>query len=74
MPPKELSFITGNPNKLTEVQAILGDTVLLRSQSLELTEIQGSIEDISRDKCQRAATIVSLPPALLYFACFIINI
>lgn len=56
--PKELNFITGNKNKLAEVKAILGDTVLLKSQSLDLLEIQGTIEEISMDKCRRAAELV----------------
>lgn len=58
-PPHELNFITGNDNKLAEVKAILDDILPLRSQSLDLAEIQGSIEDISKDKCRRAATIVT---------------
>lgn len=58
MPLKELNFITGNRNKLAEVQAILGDTIPLKSQSLNLPEIQGSIEEIALDKCRRAAEIV----------------
>ena len=60
MPFKELNFITGNRNKLAEVQAILGEIVLLKSQSVDLTEIQGTIEEISKDKCRRAAEAVSL--------------
>lgn len=60
MPLKELHFITGNKNKLAEVEAILGGTIPLRNQSLELTEIQGTIEEISKDKCKRAASIVGL--------------
>lgn len=58
MPLAQLNFITGNRNKLTEVRAILGDIVHLESQSLDLIEIQGTIEDISKDKCRRAAAIV----------------
>lgn len=58
MPVKELTFITGNPNKLVEVKAILGDTVLLTSKSLDLPEIQGTIEEIAQDKCRRATDIV----------------
>lgn len=59
MAPKELNFITGNKNKLLEVQAILGSTgVDLKSQSVDLLEIQGTIEEISKDKCRRAADIV----------------
>ena len=55
---KELFFITSNENKLAEVRAILGATVPLSSHSLDLAEIQGSIEDISRDKSRRAAELV----------------
>lgn len=58
MLPKELCFVTGNKNKLAEVQAILHDVVPLKSQSLDITEIQGTIEDISQDKCRRAAETV----------------
>jgi hypothetical protein len=60
-PPKELNFITGNKNKLAEVQAILSETAVdLRSQAVDLVEIQGTIEEISRDKAIRAAEAVSL--------------
>lgn len=59
MPLKELNFITGNCNKLAEVQAIIGSVVRLQNQSLDLVETQGSIEEISKDKCRRAAEIVS---------------
>ncbi|KAL8831556.1 MAG: hypothetical protein Q9191_000799 [Dirinaria sp. TL-2023a] len=57
MAPKELNFITGNKNKLAEVQAILGDVLPLKSQSLDIIEIQGTIEEISIDKCRRAAAM-----------------
>lgn len=60
MSPTELNFITGNKNKLSEVKAILGDLVALKSQALDLIEIQGSIEEISLDKCRRAAEAVWL--------------
>ncbi|KAI9826870.1 MAG: nucleoside triphosphate pyrophosphohydrolase ham1 [Thelocarpon impressellum] len=61
MAPKILNFITGNKNKLAEVEAILGSAVELQSLSLDLVEIQGSIEDISSDKCRRAADAVKGP-------------
>jgi hypothetical protein len=61
MAPRELNFITGNKNKLTEVQAILGSIVHLQSQSFDLLEIQGTIEEISTDKCRRAAELVYFP-------------
>lgn len=61
-PPTHLNFITGNKNKLSEVQAILGDVIELRSQALDLVEIQArTMEEISKDKCKRAAEIVCLP-------------
>ena len=60
-PPKELNFITGNKNKLAEVQAILSETpVELRSQAVDLVEIQVTIEEISTDKAKRAAEAVRL--------------
>lgn len=58
MPPKDLHFITGNEDKLREVKAILGDSVRLSSRCVDLVEIQGTIEEISIDKCQRAASAV----------------
>ncbi|PQE16584.1 inosine triphosphate pyrophosphatase protein [Rutstroemia sp. NJR-2017a BBW] len=65
--PKTLNFITGNKNKLTEVKAILGDTIELQSQKLDLVEIQGSIEEISSDKCRRAAEIVYATTPILFW-------
>ena len=75
MPLKELNFITGNKNKLAEVKAILGDVVPLQSQSLDLTEIQGTIEEISKDKCRRAAAIVcGILFLFLFFGKFTVTI
>lgn len=66
MAPKELNFITGNKNKLAEVQAILSATpVKLQNQSIDLPELQGTIEEISRDKALRAAEVVSI----YYYVC-----
>ncbi|KAK7710948.1 nucleoside triphosphate pyrophosphohydrolase ham1 [Botryosphaeria dothidea] len=62
MAPKELNFITGNANKLAEVRAILADSgVDLRSQSVDLLEIQGTVEEVTLDKCKRAAEQVGGP-------------
>ncbi|KAB8299915.1 hypothetical protein EYC80_000158 [Monilinia laxa] len=71
-PPKTLNFITGNKNKLIEVKAILGDTIDLQSQSLDLVEIQGTIEEISSDKCRRAAEIIQ-GPVLVEDTCLCFN-
>ncbi|PBP20543.1 inosine triphosphate pyrophosphatase-like protein [Diplocarpon rosae] len=72
MAPKRLNFITSNKNKLTEVKAILGDTVDLHSQALDLVEIQGTIEEISADKCRRAAAVVN-GPVLVEDTCLCFN-
>ncbi|KAK2628592.1 hypothetical protein QTJ16_001695 [Diplocarpon rosae] len=72
MAPKQLNFITSNKNKLTEVKAILGDTVDLQSQALDLVEIQGTIEEISADKCRRAAAVVN-GPVLVEDTCLCFN-
>jgi inosine triphosphate pyrophosphatase len=63
---KQLHFITGNKNKLAEVQAILGDTVDLKNTSLDLVEIQGDLEEVTIDKCKRAAVQVNHDIATLY--------
>lgn len=55
MAPKKLNFITANKGKLREAKEILGNTVELHSQPLDLIEIQGTIEEVSVDKCRRAA-------------------
>ncbi|TQS36009.1 hypothetical protein Golomagni_03553 [Golovinomyces magnicellulatus] len=69
---KQLNFITSNSNKLSEVKQILGDIVDLQSQSLELDEIQGTIEEISLDKCRRAANAIK-GPVLVEDTCLCFN-
>ena len=61
MAPQGLNFITGNANKLLEVRAILGDCVTLHSREVDVPEIQGSIEEVSKDKARRAAEAVCCP-------------
>lgn len=75
MPPiTSICFVTGNKNKLAEVEAILGNSTAddgtgpgggtgtglrVTNRALDLVEIQGSsLEEISRDKCRRAAEAV----------------
>jgi inosine triphosphate pyrophosphatase len=56
---KEINFITGNKNKLAEVEKIIGGTIKIRRTAIEgLPEIQGTPEEIARDKCRRAAEAV----------------
>jgi len=71
-PPKELFFITGNKNKLIEIEAMLGDKIELKSQNLDLVEIQGTIEEISTDKCRRAAELIK-GPVLVEDTCLCFN-
>lgn len=63
-----VNFITGNPNKLTEVRSILEPAIRVESQALDVVEIQGTLEEVSLDKCRRAAELVRNDHAL-YFHC-----
>ena len=54
----KLNFITGNKNKLAEVRAILGSVINVENQVVDVPEIQGSIEDIAKEKSRRAAEVV----------------
>jgi inosine triphosphate pyrophosphatase len=59
MSPKEINLITGNANKLADIKAILGPIgILVKNQAIDLPEIQGSIEEITTEKCRRAAELV----------------
>lgn len=58
-----LNFITSNKNKLSEVRAILGDAVVVDNKSVDVPEIQGTIEEIAKEKCRRAADEVCVPLA-----------
>lgn len=59
--PRTINFITGNKNKLIEVRAVLDSVVDLQSKSVEVDEIQGTIEEIAVDKARRAAEMVQGP-------------
>ncbi|KAI9926267.1 hypothetical protein ASPWEDRAFT_116210 [Aspergillus wentii DTO 134E9] len=58
---KPIIFVTGNHNKVAEVKAILGDAIPVQNLALDIPEIQGTLEEIARDKCQRAAQIINGP-------------
>jgi len=57
----KLNFITGNQNKLSEVRAILGNVIEVDSQAVDVPEIQGTIEEIAKEKARRASEAVCLP-------------
>ncbi|OJJ06902.1 hypothetical protein ASPVEDRAFT_345755 [Aspergillus versicolor CBS 583.65] len=56
-----LNFITSNKNKLAEVRAILGSVVDVQSEVVDVPEIQGTIEEIAKEKCSHAAKAVGGP-------------
>ncbi|KIJ57139.1 hypothetical protein M422DRAFT_57575 [Sphaerobolus stellatus SS14] len=60
---KPLVFVTGNAKKLEEVRAILaaGTPLEIESRSLDLPEVQGSTQDVAREKCRTAAKIIGGP-------------
>ncbi|KAG0224139.1 hypothetical protein BGW41_005238 [Actinomortierella wolfii] len=58
---QKLVFVTGNKNKLVEVQQILGPHFDLESVKIDLPELQGTTQEVSREKCRRAAELVGGP-------------
>ncbi|KAJ0117647.1 hypothetical protein N8I77_009151 [Diaporthe amygdali] len=56
-----VNFITGNKNKLGEVKAILEPTIEVRSQALDLVEVQGTLDEVTIAKCKSAAEQVGGP-------------
>lgn len=51
-----VNFITGNKNKLGEVKAILEPAgIEVRSEALDLIEVQGTLEEVTIAKCKSAA-------------------
>lgn len=62
MSSRTLFFVTSNAGKLAEAKAILSASgVNLESKNVEITEIQGTIEEITRDKAKRAAEQIGGP-------------
>lgn len=56
---KQLLFVTGNQKKLEEVKAILeSESISVSSVALDLPELQGEPENISKEKCRLAAAQV----------------
>ncbi|KAG6597312.1 Inosine triphosphate pyrophosphatase, partial [Cucurbita argyrosperma subsp. sororia] len=54
--PRPVTTVTGNAKKLEEVRAILSSALFLfRSLKLDLSELQGEPEAISKEKARLAA-------------------
>lgn len=71
-----LTFVTGNRKKLEEVAAILASSpdcpFELRSEKVDLPELQGEPEDIAREKCRLAAEKIG-GPVLVEDTCLCFN-
>ncbi|KAA8911255.1 hypothetical protein TRICI_003865 [Trichomonascus ciferrii] len=65
MSSEKIVFVTGNKNKLAEVNAILGADKL-DNVSLDLEEVQGTVEEVSTHKAKSAAEKVGVVSTLLW--------
>ncbi|WJX10889.1 hypothetical protein P8452_01559 [Trifolium repens] len=70
--PRPVTFVTGNAKKLEEVRAILGQSIPFQSLKLDLPELQGEPEDISKEKARLAAIQVN-GPVLVEDTCLCYN-
>ncbi|OCH94490.1 Maf/Ham1 protein [Obba rivulosa] len=62
MAARKLTFVTGNANKLKEVQAILAESQIeIDSQDLDIPEVQGTTQEVALAKCKRAAELLGGP-------------
>ncbi|KAF8626731.1 hypothetical protein AX17_006497 [Amanita inopinata Kibby_2008] len=60
--PKSLVFVTGNEHKLREVKEILSAfNIEIEARSLDVPEIQGTMQEVAIAKCRSAAEIVGEP-------------
>ncbi|GAB2295376.1 hypothetical protein Dimus_029547 [Dionaea muscipula] len=69
---RPVTFVTGNPKKLEEVKAILGNSIPFQSLKLDLPELQGEPEDISKEKARLASIHVN-GPVLVEDTCLCFN-
>ncbi|URD98486.1 hypothetical protein MUK42_29771 [Musa troglodytarum] len=70
--PRPVTFVTGNTKKLEEVRAILGHSIPFQSLKLDLPELQGEPEEISKEKARLAAASVN-GPVLVDDTCLCFN-
>ncbi|VFQ63267.1 unnamed protein product [Cuscuta campestris] len=69
---RPMTFVTGNAKKLEEVRAILGASIPFQSLKLDLPELQGEPEEISKEKARIAAKEVN-GPVLVEDTCLCFN-
>ncbi|KAM0813467.1 putative Inosine triphosphatase [Seiridium cardinale] len=70
--PPTVNFITGNANKLREVKHILEPAITVNSQNVDLPELQGSVEEVTLEKCRVAAQKIG-GPVLVEDTCLCFN-
>ncbi len=62
--PKNLVFLTSNAGKLREFQAVMSnvpDLTVSNRGDIDIDEIQGTIEEIARDKASKGAQAINGP-------------
>ncbi|KAF8338491.1 inosine triphosphate pyrophosphatase-like protein [Amanita rubescens] len=60
--PQKLVFVTGNANKLREVNEILAPyNVEIEAQGLDVPEVQGTTQEVAKAKCRAAADLIGGP-------------
>ncbi|KAF9606359.1 hypothetical protein IFM89_025027 [Coptis chinensis] len=69
---RPVTFVTGNAKKLEEVKAILGHSIPFHSLKLDLPELQGEPEEISKEKARLASLQVN-GPVLVEDTCLCFN-
>ncbi|KAG0473348.1 hypothetical protein HPP92_015205 [Vanilla planifolia] len=69
---RPITFVTGNSKKLEEVKAIVGNSIAFNSLKLDLPELQGEPEEISKGKARMAAAKVN-GPVLVEDTCLCFN-
>ncbi|KAK5804779.1 hypothetical protein PVK06_032430 [Gossypium arboreum] len=69
---RPVTFVTGNAKKLEEVKSILGQSIPFQSLKLDLPELQGEPEEISKEKARLAAVQVN-GPVLVEDTCLCFN-
>ncbi|KAL1216050.1 Inosine triphosphate pyrophosphatase [Cardamine amara subsp. amara] len=65
--PRPVTFVTGNAKKLEEVKAVIGNSIPFKSLKLDLPELQGEPEDISKEKARLADLQVLVEDTCLCF-------
>ena len=58
---RSVQFVTGNEGKYREVLEVVGHELDVGRVVLDLVEIQGTVEEVARDKCARAAAELQRP-------------